>query len=118
MVTIIVVSMCENDTTTDLMLLEMSDFDVILGMDWLSSCHAMVDCREKAIKFNVSGDKSFICQGDRSEIPNNITSMLSARLLLRKGCQGYLDFVRDVEKYVKNVGSVPVVGEFPDVFLE
>lgn len=44
---------CGRDTRADLMLLEMSNFDVILGMDWLASCHAMVDCFEKVVKFNV-----------------------------------------------------------------
>ena len=28
----------------DLVLLDLQDFDVILGMDWLASYHAFVDC--------------------------------------------------------------------------
>lgn len=43
----------------NLILLEMADFDVILGMDWLASCHAMVDCHEKVVKVNVQGGKAF-----------------------------------------------------------
>ena len=48
-----IVSVNGVDTLADLMLLEMVDFDVILGMDWLSSCHAMVDCYSKSVKFEV-----------------------------------------------------------------
>lgn len=36
--------------------------------------------------------------------------------MLRKGCQGYLAFVRDVEK--KAVDHVTIVTKFPDVFPE
>ena len=32
-------------TSADLVALEMVEFDVILGMDWLHSCYALVDCR-------------------------------------------------------------------------
>lgn len=35
------------DTTTNLFELDMVDFDVIMGMDWLASCYAIVDCRAK-----------------------------------------------------------------------
>ncbi|XP_070003523.1 uncharacterized protein [Nicotiana sylvestris] len=34
-------------TVADLVELEMLDFDVIMGMDWLESCYAKVDCRTK-----------------------------------------------------------------------
>lgn len=44
------------DIVANLMLLDMTDFDIILGMDWLASCHASLDCHDKAIKFNISGN--------------------------------------------------------------
>lgn len=112
------VIVCGRDTIVDLMLLEMSDVDVIIGMDWLASCHAMVNCHEKVVKFNALVGKAFIFQGDRSDVPNNISSMLSAQWLLRKGSQGYLAFVRDMEKDVECVDMVFVVREFLDVFQE
>ena len=33
----------------DLIVLNMKDFDVILGMDWLSEHYAFIDCREKKV---------------------------------------------------------------------
>ena len=35
----------------DLILLDIHDFDVILGMDWLSRHHATVDCYRKEVRF-------------------------------------------------------------------
>lgn len=50
------VTVGEMDTTADFMLLDMTNFDVILGMDWLSFCHIILDCHSKAIKFNMLGE--------------------------------------------------------------
>ncbi|XP_043693046.1 uncharacterized protein LOC122643494 [Telopea speciosissima] len=41
------VEIMDRKLTTYLILLEMKDFDVILGMDWLAACHASVLCFEK-----------------------------------------------------------------------
>lgn len=38
-------------TSVDLVELEMTDFDIILGMDWLHSCYALVDCRNRIVYF-------------------------------------------------------------------
>ncbi|XP_070049756.1 uncharacterized protein [Nicotiana tomentosiformis] len=39
-----VVTIGSLETHVDLLLLDMVDFDVILGMDWLSPYHAILDC--------------------------------------------------------------------------
>ncbi|XP_070022085.1 uncharacterized protein [Nicotiana sylvestris] len=38
-------------TIADLIELDMVEFDVIMGMDWLASCHANIDCRSKIVRF-------------------------------------------------------------------
>ena len=35
----------------DLILLDIHDFDVILGMDWISRHHATMDCYKKEVRF-------------------------------------------------------------------
>lgn len=35
----------------DLILLDMHDFDVVLGMDWMTDYHALVDCFRKKVIF-------------------------------------------------------------------
>ena len=39
------------DLKVDLILLNMRDFDVIIGMDWLSKYKATVDCHKKSVQF-------------------------------------------------------------------
>ena len=51
-------------------------------------------------------------------MPQNLISALTARKMLKRGCQGYLAVVRDVEAKKKAVEKVHVVCEFPDVFPE
>ena len=43
------------EMTVDLVLLGLQDFDVILGMDWLASYHASVDCFGKKVTFSIPG---------------------------------------------------------------
>lgn len=38
-----------HELVVDLILLDMKDFDVILGMDWLASYHATVNCYMKEV---------------------------------------------------------------------
>ena len=38
-------------TLVDLVELDMLDFDVILGMDWLHAWFALIDCRTRVVKF-------------------------------------------------------------------
>ena len=49
-----VIVICDRQTKADLIELEMLDFDVIMGMDWLASCYANVDCRLKVVRFQFS----------------------------------------------------------------
>ena len=73
----------------DLVLLDVMDFDVILGMDWLSQHYATVDCRRKEVIFRISNDEEFKFMSDKSSAPHNLISAITARKMLRKGCQGY-----------------------------
>lgn len=38
-------------TSVDIVELEMTDFDIILGIDWLYSCYALVSYRNRVIQF-------------------------------------------------------------------
>ena len=48
----------------------------------------------------------------------NLISAIIARKMLKRGCQGYLIMVRDVEADKGAIKKVLVVCEFLDVFLE
>lgn len=51
-----VVSMGGWETLVDLFKLYMVYFDVILGMDWLHSCYAFLDCRTHKVVFKFSNE--------------------------------------------------------------
>jgi len=46
-----------------LIVLSMSGFDVILGMDWLAENHALIDCRRKEVVFRPPLRPSFKFRG-------------------------------------------------------
>ena len=68
--------------------------------------------------FRIPNDDKFRFRGDKASMPQNLISAITARKMLRRGCQSYLTVVRDVEADKGAVDRVPVVCEFPDVFLE
>ncbi|GJR18672.1 hypothetical protein Tco_0967199 [Tanacetum coccineum] len=43
----------------DLMLVELGSFDVIIDMDWLRRCHAVIVCDEKLVQYYTTGVETF-----------------------------------------------------------
>ncbi|XP_070024952.1 uncharacterized protein [Nicotiana sylvestris] len=84
-----IVSVQGHNTKADLIELEMVDFYVVMGMDWLSSCYAMLDCHAKMVRF---------------QFPNE-------EVLEWKGSSASL-----VELEPPALQSLPIVREFPKVF--
>ena len=41
---------------TDQVELEMVNFDVILGMEWLHACFMSIDCRTRVVKFQIPNE--------------------------------------------------------------
>ena len=81
----------------DLVLLDMHDFDVILGMDWLASYHASVHCFEKEMVFRPRGESEFLFKVSCLPFMSLVISCIQANHLLRKGCQGFLASVVDLQ---------------------
>ncbi|XP_058202872.1 uncharacterized protein LOC131317330 [Rhododendron vialii] len=53
--------------TCDLRVIEMTDFDVILGMDWLTAHRAVIDCHQKVVTAYAPDGTSFKFKGDRQD---------------------------------------------------
>ena len=113
-----VIQVEDREMLLDLILMDMYDYDVILGMDWLAAYHASVDCFRKEVVFRPLGEPKFRFKGSRMHTLPRVISTLRAKHLLRKGCQGYLAHVVDTRKEVLKLDDIPVVREFPDVFPE
>ena len=102
----------------DLVALDMRDFYVVLGMDWLSRHKSTLDCYKKELKFHRPGKLEVKFRGIHRELSSNIISAMAAQRMLRKGCQGYLAYVVETEKEGILVDEIPIVREFPDVFTD
>ena len=89
---------------------------MVLGMDWLSSHRATLDCYKKEGKFHRPGKLEVKFRGIGRKLSSSMISALAAQRMLRKGCQGYLANVVETGKEGTLVDEIPVVREFPDVF--
>ncbi|GKD61880.1 putative nucleotidyltransferase, ribonuclease H, partial [Tanacetum coccineum] len=108
----------------DLLPIELGSFDVIVGMDWMAEHRAEVVCYEKYIRVPYGNDM-LIVQGERSGVKNKsrLEVILSIRTqgYIDKGCQVFLVQMMKKEETVaseKQIEDVPVVRDFPEVFLE
>ena len=102
----------------DLVALDMRDFDVILDMDWLSRHRATLDCYKKEVKLHRPRKLEVKSRGIHRELSSSMISALAAQRMLHKGCQGYLAYVLETGNEGTLVDEIPVVREFPDVFLD
>ncbi|XP_073012257.1 uncharacterized protein [Typha latifolia] len=102
----------------DLISLEINDFDVILGMDYLVAHHATVDCRQKKVTFTLPGQLEPFFQGKKRFPRTSIISTLYANKLLKKGCMGYVASVADMQKSAPSIEDLSIVRDFCDVFPE
>ena len=100
----------------NLLPLDLADFDVIFGADWLHYNSADIHCLEKTVTFHHPGlsGVTFVCE--RSGVIHVVISTLREKKLLNKGCQGYLAHVVLNDTTLSSVEEVQVVKHFPDVF--
>ncbi|XP_070034529.1 uncharacterized protein [Nicotiana tomentosiformis] len=111
-----VVTIRSLETSVDLLLLDMVDFDVILGMDWLSPYHAILDCHAKMVTLAMLGLPRLGLRGTPGHSTIRVIYYVKAQHMVEKGCLAYLAYVRDSRAEVPSMDSVPVVHEFPEVF--
>ena len=102
----------------DLIELSFKEFELILGMDWLSRHRVIVDCRMKRVTLRTSDDSEVIFIGERPNHLSNVISAAVARKMVRKGCEAYLAYVIDTVKARPSVSDIPTVSDFLDVFPE
>lgn len=98
--------------------LNIRDFDVILGMDFLPANHVSIDCFHKEVVFRRPKEPRIIFNDERRLLPSCIISALDAGRLLRKGCHAQLAHVIDTQIIKLKLKHIPVVREFPNVFGE
>ena len=54
--------------TVDLRVMDMSEFDVILGMDWLTTYMIVIDCERRKVTAYTQDGTRVVFQGDKHDI--------------------------------------------------
>ena len=98
--------------TVDMRIMDMSRFDVILGMDWLTAYRVVIDCGRRRVTAYTQDGNRMVFQGDNHDI--------LPRTVYESKCQGQLAgwlaslTLEDEEK--SDLDLPPVVCEYVDVF--
>ncbi|GJU94585.1 putative reverse transcriptase domain-containing protein [Tanacetum coccineum] len=100
----------------DLMPVELGSFDVIIGMDWLRRCHAVILCDEKLVQIPY-GNETLTFGGNESnngrESRLTVISCSKAQEYMAKGCQVFLAHISAKKEEDKSKGKqvkdVPIV---------
>ncbi|GJT23969.1 reverse transcriptase domain-containing protein [Tanacetum coccineum] len=109
----------------DLMPVELGSFDVIIGMDWLRRCHAVIVRDEKLVRIPY-GNETLIFRGDESdngkESRLTIISCSKAQEYMANGCQIFLAHIsakkEEDKSKRKQLKDVLIVQDFSEVFPE
>ncbi|KAD4586366.1 hypothetical protein E3N88_23967 [Mikania micrantha] len=102
----------------DLFPMQINDFDMILGMDWLSKHQVTIDCQTRRVLFGDPMNPLLVYQGTQPRKPLKIISALKAQKFLLHGCAGFLASVKVDSENELSISDHPIVCEFPDVFPE
>ncbi|GJZ18585.1 putative reverse transcriptase domain-containing protein, partial [Tanacetum coccineum] len=115
----------EHPFNIDLMPVELGSFDVIIGMDWLRRCHAVIVCDEKLVQVPYGNEPLTFCGNKSSngrESRLTVISCSKAQEYMAKGCQVFLAQISAKKKEDKSEGKqikdVTIVQDFPEVFPE
>ncbi|GJY76958.1 hypothetical protein Tco_0482074 [Tanacetum coccineum] len=104
---------------------ELRSFDVVIGMNWLRRCHAVIVCDEKLVQIPY-GNETLTFYGNESsnkrESQLTVISCSKAQEYMAKGCQVFLAQISTKKKEDKSEGKqikdVSIVRDFPEVFPE
>ncbi|XP_068340300.1 uncharacterized protein [Pyrus communis] len=97
----------------DLIILEMLEYDVILGMDWLTHFNAIIDCGKKRVTIKIPDGETFSFHG--------IGNKVKPKFILDIRECSYLNLITSIAMEVTNnlqMEFIAIVKDFNDVFLE
>ena len=103
----------------NLIVIDLYDYNVILGMDFLGKYNAVIDSQRRTVTFKPIGGEEFIFRGSTTKQLKMFISALKVRKLLAEGCIVFLANMVDKTQETQNrPKEVPIVKEFIEVFPE
>ncbi|KAL8481439.1 hypothetical protein ACS0TY_027809 [Phlomoides rotata] len=107
----------EHALEAGLFVLDMKDFDVILGMDCLSKYGADLMCHEMRAFLHTPIAKKTTLYGVKSRtIPRVVSAMKTMKMFRKYKYMGFLVNIVGSQKLEMSVADVLVVREYQDVF--
>ena len=73
--------------------LQLGEFGMILGLDWLSNHNAKIDCKEKKVIVKAPSSEEIVFKSRKED--KQFLIIIQAKRLLRQGCEAYLTHVVD-----------------------
>ena len=104
------VSIMGKTFSVNLVCMPFSHLDVVLGMDWLSSNHVLLDCSKKSLTFGSCDSNSPEPVSQNTESPS-VSS-------LKGGIRGCMVLFSSAVEEKRELSQMPVVREYPEVFPE
>ena len=81
---------------TNLVKLDMVEFDVILGIDWFYAYYSLIDVNTQVVKFKIPNEPVEEWSSSSTVPKGHFISYLKARKLVSKGCTYHLVYVDDL----------------------
>nr|GFB85443.1 putative reverse transcriptase domain-containing protein [Tanacetum cinerariifolium] len=100
----------------DLMPIELGTFDIIVGMDWLVERDALIVCGRKEVHVPYK-NKTLVVKSDSGVSRLKVISCIKAKKYIERGSQLFLAQLTESEPAKKQLQNVPVICNFPEVFL-
>jgi len=98
-----------HDFFTDVYKFELTEFDIILGMDWLSKHQAYSDCLKlKATLMGPNGER-VLHRGKPLEGGVRLITVVKAQKLLNRGCKGFLCDVLEIKAPESSLKDIYIV---------
>ena len=98
--------------TVDLKVMDMSEFDVILGMDWLTAYKVVIDCEHRRVTAYTQDGTRVVFQGDKHDIlPHTVYESICHGQLA-----GWLTSLTLEDELRPDLDLPRVVCEYEDVF--
>jgi hypothetical protein len=111
--------MGEFPTQVTLNILPLGSYDLLIGMDWLATYKARLDCYHKTLECVSEEGRRITLQGIQKPISARWISTLQMRKYCRKGCPLYvIQVLESVEDDKPSLEYHPTLREYRDVFPE
>jgi len=111
--------MGEFPTQATLNILPLGSYDLLIGMDWLATYKARLDCYHKTLECVSEEGRRITLQGIQKPVSVRRISALQMRKYCRKGCPLYaIQVLESVEDDKPSLEDHPTLREYRDVFPE